>query len=154
MSAGFKVNSTVLGKPLSVRSTSSKNSVKERMLTLLPIPAKPPAAPAFFRSLLLVKRSVEKVCEEYEILAKDMLRREREGKPITFYHYMLDLESGPCVYKRISGCGSGTEYMAVTPWGDLYPCHQFVGEEKFKLGDIWNGVSNTEIQQEFMDCNV
>ena len=70
-----------------------------------------------------------------------MLRREKEGHPITFYHYMLDLTGGPCVYKRISGCGSGTEYMAVTPWGDLYPCHQFVGEEAYKLGDVWNGVT-------------
>ena len=94
------------------------------------------------------------VLSQYEELAKLMLTRHREGKPFTFYHYMIDLTGGPCIYKRISGCGSGTEYMAVTPWGDLYPCHQFVGDEKFKLGDIWNGVDNKEIQQEFMDCNV
>jgi uncharacterized protein len=94
------------------------------------------------------------VCEQYEILAKDMLRREKEGHPITFYHYMLDLTGGPCVYKRISGCGSGTEYMAVTPWGDLYPCHQFVGDEKYKLGDIWHGVTNTALRDEFKLCNV
>ncbi|MDO4733003.1 MAG: thioether cross-link-forming SCIFF peptide maturase [Bacillota bacterium] len=93
------------------------------------------------------------VKEQYEILAKDMLRRKREGKPITFYHYMLDLREGPCIYKRISGCGSGTEYMAVTPWGDLYPCHQFVGEEQYKLGDVWNGVSNTALREEFRSCN-
>ena len=68
------------------------------------------------------------LCEQYEILAKDMLRRWREGKPITFYHYMVDLKHGPCIYKRVTGCGSGTEYMAVTPWGELFPCHQFVGE--------------------------
>ena len=74
-------------------------------------------------------------------------------KPITFYHYMLDLTGGPCIYKRISGCGSGTEYMAVTPWGDLYPCHQFVGEEAYKLGDIWNGVTNTALREEFRSCN-
>ncbi len=91
---------------------------------------------------------------QYELLAKDMLRREKAGRPITFYHYMIDLEHGPCVYKRISGCGSGTEYMAVTPWGDLYPCHQFVGEEKYKLGDVWNGVTNTELRDEFKLCNV
>ena len=66
--------------------------------------------------------------DQYELLAKDMLRREKAGHPITFYHYMIDLAHGPCIYKRISGCGSGTEYMAVTPWGDLYPCHQFVGD--------------------------
>ena len=94
------------------------------------------------------------VCQQYEELAKLMLKKDREGKPFTFYHYMIDLTGGPCIYKRISGCGSGTEYMAVTPWGNLYPCHQFVGDEKFKLGDIWNGVTNTEIQGEFAACNV
>ena len=94
------------------------------------------------------------VMEQYEKLAMLMLDKDREGKPFTFYHYMIDLTGGPCIYKRISGCGSGTEYMAVTPWGDLYPCHQFVGEEKFKLGDVWNGVNNTEIQNEFLECNV
>ena len=94
------------------------------------------------------------VLEQYERLAELMLRKHKEGKPFTFYHYMIDLKGGPCIYKRISGCGSGTEYMAVTPWGDLYPCHQFVGEEKFKLGDIWNGVNNTAIQEEFLSCNV
>ncbi len=94
------------------------------------------------------------VLEQYEKLASLMLKRDDEGKPFTFYHYMIDLSGGPCIYKRISGCGSGTEYMAVTPWGDLYPCHQFVGEEKFKLGDIWNGVDNVEIQNEFLECNV
>ena len=94
------------------------------------------------------------VMEQYEKLAELMLEREREGKPFTFYHYMIDLTGGPCIYKRISGCGSGTEYMAVTPWGDLYPCHQFVGEEKFKLGDVFRGVDNTAIQDEFMACNV
>lgn len=94
------------------------------------------------------------VMEQYEKLAELMLKRDAEGKPFTFYHYMIDLKGGPCIYKRISGCGSGTEYMAVTPWGDLYPCHQFVGDEKFKLGDIWHGVSNTAIQNEFASCNV
>jgi len=94
------------------------------------------------------------VLEQYEKLATLMLEKDKEGKPFTFYHYMIDLKGGPCIYKRISGCGSGTEYMAVTPWGDLYPCHQFVGEERFKLGDVFNGVSNKDIQKEFMNCNV
>ena len=91
--------------------------------------------------------------EQYEILAKDMLRREKEGKPITFYHYMLDLNAGPCIYKRISGCGSGTEYMAVTPWGDLYPCHQFVGNTEYLLGNVYDGVTNPAVQDEFKLCN-
>lgn len=102
----------------------------------------------------LTKEDVEVVKEQYEVLAKDMLRREKDGKPITFYHYMIDLTGGPCIYKRISGCGSGTEYMAVTPWGDLYPCHQFVGEEKFKLGDVWHGVTNDALRDDFRSCNV
>ena len=83
-----------------------------------------------------------------------MLKRDREGRPFTFYHYMIDFEGGPCIYKRLSGCGSGTEYMAVTPSGDLYPCHQFVGEKKFKLGDIYSGVKNNELRDEFKSCNV
>ncbi|MGM9618935.1 MAG: thioether cross-link-forming SCIFF peptide maturase [Oscillospiraceae bacterium] len=94
------------------------------------------------------------VLEQYEKLAELMLQRDREGRPFTFYHYMIDLTGGPCIYKRISGCGSGTEYMAVTPWGDLYPCHQFVGEEKFRLGNIWDGVTNTDVRSEFAACNV
>jgi len=91
--------------------------------------------------------------EQYEILAKEMIKRKKEGRPFTFYHYMLDLKHGPCIYKRITGCGSGTEYMAVTPWGELYPCHQFVGDEKYSLGNIWDGVKNTAVQDEFRGCN-
>ncbi len=102
----------------------------------------------------LTEEDLPVLYEQYELLAKDMLRREKEGKPITFYHYMIDLQHGPCIYKRISGCGSGTEYMAVTPWGDLYPCHQFVGDEKYKLGNVWDGVTNTDLRDEFKLCNV
>ncbi len=102
----------------------------------------------------LTEEDMEIVMKQYEELASLMLERDKEGRPFTFYHYMIDLTGGPCIYKRISGCGSGTEYMAVTPWGDLYPCHQFVGEERFKLGDIWQGVTNKEIQNEFAACNV
>ena len=102
----------------------------------------------------LTEADMEIVMQQYEELAKLMVERDREGRPFTFYHYMIDLAGGPCIYKRISGCGVGTEYMAVTPWGDLYPCHQFVGEEKFKLGDIFNCVSNREIVEEFAACNV
>jgi len=91
--------------------------------------------------------------EQYEILAKEMIKRKREGRPFTFYHYMLDLKHGPCIYKRISGCGSGTEYVAVTPTGDIYPCHQFVGDSKYLLGNIYDGISNTEVQNEFKLCN-
>ena len=91
--------------------------------------------------------------EQYEILAKEMIKRKKEGRPFTFYHYMLDLKHGPCIYKRISGCGSGTEYVAVTPTGDIYPCHQFVGDEKYLLGNIYDGITNTAVQDEFKLCN-
>ena len=102
----------------------------------------------------LTEADLPVVLQQYEQLAELMLKRDEEGRPFTFYHYMIDLTGGPCIYKRISGCGSGTEYMAVTPWGDLYPCHQFVGEERFRLGNIWDGVTNTEAQQQFASCNV
>lgn len=101
----------------------------------------------------LTPEDLETVKEQYELLAAEMLRREREGRPFTFYHYMLDLTGGPCVYKRISGCGSGTEYMAVTPTGDLYPCHQFVGEAAYKLGDVWRGVTSNAVRESFRACN-
>ena len=102
----------------------------------------------------LTAEDMELVKQQYEQLAQLMLQRDDEGKPFTFYHYMIDLKGGPCIYKRISGCGSGTEYMAVTPWGDLYPCHQFVGDDKYLLGNVWDGVSNKAIQEEFASCNV
>ena len=92
--------------------------------------------------------------KQYEILANEMLKKYRNGNGFTFYHYMIDLDAGPCIVKRVSGCGVGTEYMAVTPSGELYPCHQFVGDEKFLLGDIWKGVTNTAVLQEFNGCNV
>jgi len=117
-------------------------------LSMEPVVADPDSPSA------LTEEDLPVIFEQYEILAKDMLRREREGKPITFYHYMLDLEHGPCIYKRISGCGSGTEYLAVTASGDLYPCHQFVNDPEYKMGDIWNGVTNTELRDSFKLCNV
>ena len=101
----------------------------------------------------LTEQDLPIIKEQYELLAKEMITRDSENNGFTFYHYMLDLTHGPCIYKRISGCGSGTEYLAVTPWGDLYPCHQFVGDEKFKLGDIYNGITNTKIRDEFKLCN-
>lgn len=91
--------------------------------------------------------------EQYEKLADMMLQRKKQGKPFTFYHYMLDLEGGPCIYKRVSGCGSGTEYLAVTPTGELYPCHQFVGNADFLMGDIWKGVTRGDIRDKFKRCN-
>ena len=101
----------------------------------------------------LTKEDLPKLFEQYEILANEMIKRKKEGRPFTFYHYMLDLKNGPCIYKRITGCGSGTEYMAVTPWGELFPCHQFVGDPKYSLGNIWDGIKNTAAQDEFRACN-
>ena len=94
------------------------------------------------------------ILSEYDKLAKMMVEREREGRGFTFFHFMLDLEGGPCLSKRLSGCGSGTEYLAVTPWGDLYPCHQFVGDEDFIMGNVDDGITKPEIATEFRNCNV
>lgn len=92
--------------------------------------------------------------DEYDRLAAEMVKRNKAGNGFNFFHFMIDLEGGPCVAKRLSGCGSGTEYLAVTPWGDLYPCHQFVGNEEFKMGTVFEGVKNTELRDEFKCCNV
>lgn len=92
--------------------------------------------------------------KQYQILADEMLKRYRKGNGFTFYHYMIDLDAGPCIVKRVSGCGVGTEYLAVTPNGELYPCHQFVGDEKFLLGNIWDGITNKQVLEQFENCNV
>lgn len=100
------------------------------------------------------EEDLPKIMEEYDKLAVEYIKRQKEGRGFNFFHFMLDLNQGPCVAKRLSGCGSGTEYLAVTPWGDLYPCHQFVGEEKFLLGNVDDGITNTEVRDEFKLCNV
>ncbi len=101
----------------------------------------------------LTDEDKEIIYGQYEKLADMMIERRKAGKPFTFYHYMLDLDGGPCIYKRISGCGSGTEYLAVTPTGELYPCHQFVGNKDYLMGDIWQGVTRTDIRDKFKKCN-
>ncbi len=105
-------------------------------------------------SYALREEDLPQLFEEYDKLAVEMIKRHKEGKDFNFFHFMIDLEGGPCVAKRLSGCGSGTEYLAVTPWGDFYPCHQFVGNEKFLMGNVYEGIKNTELQSEFKCCNV
>ena len=100
------------------------------------------------------EEDLPKIMEEYDKLAKMMIEREKEGKGFNFFHFMIDLNGGPCVAKRLSGCGSGTEYLAVTPWGDLYPCHQFVGQEEFLMGNVDDGIVKPEIADDFRSCNV
>ncbi|MBR2259167.1 MAG: thioether cross-link-forming SCIFF peptide maturase [Blautia sp.] len=100
------------------------------------------------------KEDLPKIMEQYDLLADEMIRREKEGRGFNFFHFMIDLTGGPCVYKRLSGCGSGTEYLAVTPWGDFYPCHQFVGEERFLMGNVYEGIRKPEVAAEFAACNV
>ena len=100
------------------------------------------------------KEDLPQIFEEYDKLASYMIQREKEGKGFNFFHFMIDLEGGPCIAKRLSGCGSGTEYLAVTPWGDLYPCHQFVGDEDFLMGNVDDGITKPEIADEFRCCNV
>lgn len=102
----------------------------------------------------LRQEDIPSLLEEYDKLALELLNRKKEGKPVNFFHFMIDLKGGPCVAKRLSGCGSGTEYLAVTPWGDLYPCHQFVGKEEFLMGNVDEGITRTDIRDEFKTCNV
>ena len=100
------------------------------------------------------EEDLPRILEEYDKLAVEYIKRKKEGRGFNFFHFMIDLRQGPCVAKRLSGCGSGTEYLAVTPWGDLYPCHQFVGQEQFLLGNVDEGITNTEVRDEFKLCNV
>lgn len=102
----------------------------------------------------LAQEDLPVLFEQYEKLAQEMIKREKEGNGFVFYHYILDLSNGPCIYKRITGCGSGTEYLAVTPWGELYPCHQFVNDPEYAMGDVWKGVTNTDLREKLRKCNV
>lgn len=119
-----------------------------RLLSMEPVVASPE------ESYAIRKEDLPQIFEEYEKLALEYIKRKKEGRGFEFFHFMLDLNQGPCVAKRLSGCGSGTEYLAVTPWGDLYPCHQFVGEEEFLLGNVTDGITNPSICEEFKLCNV
>jgi len=114
-----------------------------RELSMEPVVAEP------CDPLVLTMDDLPVICEQYEMLAAEMLRRNKEGRGFTFYHYMIDLTGGPCVHKRIAGCGVGAGYLAVTPQGELYPCHQFVGNERFLMGDVWRGITNVSLQDEF-----
>ena len=119
-----------------------------KQISVEPVVASPEDAYA------LRTEDLPQIFEEYDKLAVEMIKREREGRGFNFFHFMIDLTGGPCVYKRLSGCGSGTEYLAVTPWGDLYPCHQFVGNEDFLLGNVDDGIVKKNICEEFKQCNV
>ena len=94
------------------------------------------------------------ICEQYDILAKEIIKRKKAGKGFNFFHFMIDINGGPCVAKRLSGCGSGCEYLAVTPWGDFYPCHQFVGNEDFLMGNVDDGIVRPDIRDMFKNSNV
>ncbi len=105
-------------------------------------------------SYALTKEDLPVLFKQYELLSLKMLESQKANKPFSFYHYNLDLTNGPCVYKRVTGCGSGTEYMAVTPSGELFPCHQFVGDNAYSLGNIYDGVLDKKAQDEFRNCNI
>ena len=102
----------------------------------------------------LTEEHIPVVFEEYEKLAKEYVKRRKEGKGFNFFHFMIDLDQGPCVVKRLSGCGAGHEYLAVTPDGDIYPCHQFVGNQDFKMGTVFDDKINEDIRQGFEKSNV
>lgn len=117
------------------------------------ISAEPVVAPDT-QPYAIKEEDLPRLFEEYDLLAREMVEREKAGKGFNFFHFMIDLTGGPCLYKRLSGCGSGTEYLAVSPWGDLYPCHQLVGMEEFKLGNVDTGIEKQELVDEFKLCNV
>lgn len=117
------------------------------------ISAEPVVAPDT-QPYAIKEEDLPKLFEEYDLLAREMVEREKAGKGFNFFHFMIDLTGGPCLYKRLSGCGSGTEYLAVSPCGDLYPCHQFVGMEEFKLGNVDTGIEKKDLVDEFKLCNV
>lgn len=119
-----------------------------RSMSIEPVVAKPKEEYA------IREEDLPQIMEEYDHLAEEYIKRKKEGRGFNFFHFNIDLNQGPCVAKRLSGCGSGTEYLAVTPWGDLYPCHQFVGQEEFLLGNVDTGVTNERIRDEFKLCNV
>ncbi len=119
-----------------------------KQISLEPVVAEPDAPYA------LKEEDLPVLLRQYEILAKEMLKREEKGEGFTFFHYMIDLTGGPCIVKRVSGCGVGTEYMAVTPEGDLYPCHQFAGDKKFLLGNVFDGINDNPVRDEFKSCNI
>ena len=119
-----------------------------RQMSIEPVVA-PPEADYAIR-----EEDLPQILDQYDKLAKEKIKRKKEGRGFNFFHFMIDLNAGPCVAKRLSGCGSGTEYLAVTPWGDLYPCHQFVGQEGFLLGNVDEGITNTAVRDEFKLCNV
>ena len=119
-----------------------------RSMSIEPVVAKPEEEYA------IREEDLPQIMEEYDHLAEEYIKRKKEGRGFNFFHFHIDLNQGPCVAKRLSGCGSGTEYLAVTPWGDLYPCHQFVGQEEFLLGNVDTGVTNERIRDEFKLCNV
>lgn len=119
-----------------------------KQISVEPVVAKPT------EDYAIKDEDIAAICEAYDRLAAEMIKREKEGNGFNFFHFMIDLTGGPCVAKRLSGCGSGTEYLAVTPWGDLYPCHQFVGNEDFLLGNIYDGIKRTDICSSFKKCNV
>ena len=102
----------------------------------------------------LTEDDLPKIEAEYDRLTDIMLERKKEGKPFTFFHFMVDLDQGPCVVKRLRGCGAGYEYVAVTPDGDIYPCHQFVGKDEFKQGSVLDQSFNMEIAQKFAGMNI
>jgi uncharacterized protein len=112
------------------------------------ISVEPVVAPAS-ESYAIGPEDIPFLMGQYDALADYVLERHRDGEPINFFHFMLDLDGGPCINKRVQGCGAGSQYLAVTPVGDLYPCHQFVGDESFLLGNIADGITNIDCAKRF-----
>lgn len=148
-SRGYYIRGTFTAKNLDfVKDILHLADIGFSELSMEPVVAKHDSPYALHES------DLAKIFEQYELLANEMIKRKKQGREFSFYHYMLDLEKGPCVHKRVAGCGVGAEYLCVTPAGELYPCHQFVGDSQFLLGDVWAGLTDKKCGDSFKENNI
>lgn len=124
------------------------NKIGFDSISVEPVVAKPE------NDYAILEKHLESVLKEYEKLSEKYIEMKKKGEEFTFFHFVIDLNQGPCMIKRVVGCGAGVEYLAVTPEGDLYPCHQFVGDLDFKMGNVYDGITNIDIRENFKKANV
>ncbi len=145
-SGGYYVRGTYTKKTMQISKTvMDLHSLGFKYISLEPVVTKD-------KEINISYEDLPRLRKEYEKLAKEYVESQKEGE-WHFFHFNVDLEAGPCIQKRIHGCGAGVEYLAVSPSGEIYPCHQFDGIKEMKLGDIWNGITNKELTEKFRKAN-